>query len=181
MCEQKIYDFCKHNKVKDCKVLLAVSGGSDSAALFQLFTKLKARLGFSEIGVAHINHGLRQKESEREEKFVSHLANENGCEFHIKRLEGKKQVDSGIEEWARGERYCFYSKLKKDFGYKFVATGHTADDQAETVLMHVSRGCGLTGLCGIPPVREDGVIRPLLLLRKKKLRDWLKDNQKNWW
>jgi tRNA(Ile)-lysidine synthase len=180
MCEQKIYDFCKQNNVNNCKLLLAVSGGSDSVTLFHLFMKAKVDLGISEIGVVHINHGLRPKESDREEKFVSQLAQDEGCKLHMKRIKGKKQGDSGIEEWARDERYDFYAKIKRDFGYKFAATGHTADDQAETVLMRVSRGCGLTGLCGIPPVREDDIIRPLLQLRKKALRNWLKENKKSW-
>ncbi len=180
MCEKKTYNFCVDNNIKSVKLLLAVSGGSDSIALFHLFNKIKKRLDITELGIAHVNHGLRPAESELEETFVSQLAKQEGCRFHIKRLLGKKPRDSGVELWARDERYTFFCELRKMFDYHFLATGHTADDQAETVLMHVSRGCGATGLSGIQPVRNDSVIRPLLNISKKELRNWLVHNGKAW-
>lgn len=181
MCEKIVVEFCNKHNVKNCTILLAVSGGSDSVALFHLFVTLKEWLCIDEIGVAHVNHGLRPGESEQEEKFVSQLAIQAGCRFHVRRLDGKSFKDSGVEQWARNERYGFFSELMETFGYRYAATGHTADDQAETVLMRIYRGSGLTGLCGIKKKREDGVIRPLITLRREKLRVWLEKNEKKWY
>jgi tRNA(Ile)-lysidine synthase len=78
-----------------------------------------------------------------------------------------------MEEWARGERYAFFNDLCEVEGYDYIATGHTADDQAETVLMRIMRGSGIKGLCAIAPLREDNVIRPLLNIKRALLRAWL--------
>ena len=180
MCEKRVRSFCIDNGITATRLLLAVSGGSDSIALFHLFSALKTELAIEEISIAHVNHGLRPEESAREEAFVAKLAAEAGCRFHLRRLQRGKLKDTGIEQWARMQRYTFFESLKHEFGYRYVATGHTADDQAETVLMQVSRGCGATGLCGIQPVRGDGVVRPLLQIRKERLRDWLNGRGKTW-
>ncbi len=181
MCISTVYEFCIRHQITSCKVLLAVSGGSDSVALFHLFVALQKRLDISEIGVAHVNHQLRPDESVREEEFVSQLAAKHGCRFHSKKLQGKSPDDPGIEEWARKERYRFFMEVKEEFGYKFIATGHTADDQAETILMRLSRGSGMQGLCGILPVREDGVVRPLISERKDTLQSWLEKKGLKWY
>ena len=180
MSEKAVIEFCNKHNIKSCKLLLAVSGGSDSVALFHLFITLKEQLSLEEIGVAHVNHGLRKGESEREEAFVSQLADQAGYRFHVRKLSGKSPEDAGVELWAREERYSFFWELKEKYGYTFVATGHTADDQAETVLMRIYRGSGLTGLCGIKAVREDGIIRPLIKLRREELTTWLGKNGKKW-
>ncbi len=180
MCEKTVFEFCNKHNVKSCKLLLAVSGGSDSVALFHLFVTLKEQLSLDEIGVAHVNHGLRPDESEKEAAFVSQLADQAGCRFHDKKLGGKSLKDTGVEQWARRERYAFFKELKGKHGYAFIATGHTSDDQAETVLMRIYRGSGLTGLCGIKAVREDGVVRPLIKLHRENLTAWLEKNKKTW-
>lgn len=180
MCENNVIEFCNNHNVKSCKLLFAVSGGSDSVALYHLFVKLKEQLSLDEIGIAHVNHGLRPEESEREEEFVSQLAKQGGCRFYLKKLSGKNLNDSGVELWAREERYAFFKELQNKHGYTFVATGHTADDQAETVLMRIYRGSGLTGLCGIKAVREDGIIRPLINLHREELKAWLEKQGKAW-
>ena len=180
MNDKTVIEFCNKHNVKSCKVLLAVSGGSDSVALFHLFALLKEKVFLEEIGVAHVNHGLRPEESKKEEMFVSQLADQGGCRFHVKKLSGKSSKDSGIEQWAREGRYAFFKELKEKYGYKYIATGHTADDQAETVLMRIYRGSGLTGLCGIKAIREDGIIRPLIKLRRGNLTAWLENNGKKW-
>lgn len=180
MCENNVIEFCNNHNVKFCKLLLAVSGGSDSVALYHLFVKLKKQLSLDEIGIAHVNHGLRPEESEREEEFVSQLAKQAGCRFYLKKISGKNLNDSGVELWAREERYAFFKELQNKHDYTFVATGHTADDQAETVLMRIYRGSGLTGLCGIKAVREDGIIRPLIKLRREELKAWLEKQGKAW-
>ncbi len=80
---------------------------------------------------------------------------------------------SGIEAWARRERYKFFSSVRREQGIDFIATAHTADDQAETVLLRLTRGAGLRGLRGILPVRGDGVIRPILGIERRRLSEWL--------
>lgn len=181
MCKKTVYDFCKLHGVTSCKLLLAVSGGSDSIALFHIFSKLKESLHISEIGIAHVNHGLRLKESEKEAEFVFRLAKKEGFRFHINKLQGKTLKETGVEQWARNERYGFFAEVREKYGYRFVATGHTADDQAETLLMRIARGTGPAGLCGIHTVREDGVIRPLIKLRRKELKTWLEHKGNTWY
>jgi len=180
MCEKSVIEFCDTYDIRSCKVLLAVSGGCDSVALLHLFTGLKKQLALKRIAVAHVNHGLRPGESAREAAFVSRLAKQAGCRFHLKKITGKRINDPGVEEWARAQRYDFFLEIKRTFGYAYVATAHTADDQAETVLMRLARGSGLAGLCGIIPKREDGVIRPLINLWRKELEAWLKERGKSW-
>jgi len=80
---------------------------------------------------------------------------------------------SGIEAWARRERYKFFAEIRRERGIDLVATAHTANDQAETVLLRLTRGAGLRGLRGILPVRGDGVIRPMLGVERKRLTEWL--------
>ncbi len=180
MCEKTVFNFCHNYGIKSCKLLLAVSGGCDSIALFHLFNLMKKRLQISEIGVAHVNHNLRYKESEQEAEFVSCLSNREGFRFHIKELNGKNIYDTGVEQWARDERYRFFKELKLKYSYDFIATGHTMDDQAETVLMRIVRGSGTAGLCGIRTVRDDTIIRPLINLQRKKLKIWLKQRGHTW-
>jgi len=175
MCEKTVLSFCRPLFKPGSKLLVAVSGGSDSTALFHILVRLREELGIAALGVAHVNHGLRGPESDREEEFVKRLAGDFGSPCHVKRLSGLTLDEKGLEERARAERYTFFCSLQKQHGYIFVATGHTADDQAETVLMRLLRGAGLNGLAGIWPVRDDGIMRPLLTLRREELRRWLEE------
>ncbi|MBD3345953.1 MAG: tRNA lysidine(34) synthetase TilS [Chitinivibrionales bacterium] len=154
-------------------ILLAVSGGADSTALFHVMLHLKETFPFSKLGVVHINHGLRGKASDAEERFVCSLAENAGIRCHVKRLSAKKPSDSGIEEWARKERYTCFGEIMRSRGYTYCATAHTADDQAETVLMRLMRGTGLKGLCGILPKRDDNIIRPMLCITRRCVEKWL--------
>lgn len=181
VCRETVYNFCNEHKVQSCNLLLAVSGGSDSVALFHIFQSLKARLDINDIGVVHINHGLRGNDSDTEAAFVANLAQKGKSRFHYKKLSRKTLEDSGIENWARRERYAFYSELQHRFGYRYIATGHTLNDQAETFLMRLMRGSGLKGLGAIVAVRTDGVIRPLISLEKDFLRAWLVRHGYRWY
>jgi tRNA(Ile)-lysidine synthase len=155
-------------------VCVAVSGGSDSVALFSLLYRFKEQLGISRLAIIHINHRLRGSESDDDEAFVRRLAQQTDTPFFLTTLT-PLQKNTGIEEWARAQRYLFFEHIRKTQGYDAVATGHTANDQAETVLMRMARGCGLKGLCAITPVRQDGIIRPLLQCTRQQLREWLVD------
>ena len=174
--KEKVIRFFNRHVYPESSIVAAVSGGSDSVALIYLLHNLKEQLKIKNLAVAHVNHGLRGEESDEDERFVREIAQSLNLPFFIKRLSGHSCTDSGIELWARNERYCFFRSLQETSGFQFVATGHTLDDQSETVFMRILRGTGHRGLRGILPLREDGVLRPLLFIRKKELAGWLKIN-----
>jgi tRNA(Ile)-lysidine synthase len=152
------------------KVLLAVSGGPDSTALFHSFLSLRKKLKI-EIGVAHFNHKLR-KESDADAEFVRKMCKE--VRFHYGELKEKRRKGISPEEWARIKRYEFLKNVAEKEGYSLIATAHTLDDQVETVLMRIFRGTGIDGLNGILP-RAGNVIRPLLCVWRKDVLKYLKD------
>ncbi len=156
-------------------VVVGVSGGSDSTALLFLLAGIRDKLGISDLVVAHLNHSLRGEDSDKDELLVREHADKLGLRFYTKRLSGYNIGDSGLEAAVRRERYLFFEEVRKASGCSIVATGHTMDDQAETVLMRLMRGCGLAGLRGIVPVREDGIVRPLLGVRRQELIEWLRE------
>jgi tRNA(Ile)-lysidine synthase len=159
------------------RVCVAVSGGGDSVALFHLLYALRDRLAITALGIAHVNHRLRGRESDGDAAFVKNIAVGSGVPFYEKTVLLKDVPGTGIEEWARNLRYGFFSHVRTSKGYDYIATAHTADDQAETVLLRLMRGTGLAGLCAITPVRPDGVIRPLLYVQRVELRAWLEKNK----
>jgi tRNA(Ile)-lysidine synthase len=165
--------FRKYLSHEPFNLCVAVSGGADSVAMFHLIFSLKEELCIKRLGIVHVNHSLRGKESDGDADFVREIAGKYGVDFFSKSLVPPSIEAKGIEAWARKERYEFFGRIMEKEGFRFVATGHTADDQAETVLMRIMRGCGLKGLCGISPVREDGIIRPLLFIKREVLRSWL--------
>lgn len=149
------------------RVVCAVSGGADSVALLFAFYLLKEKLDIR-LEAAHFNHHLRGEESDRDEKFVLSLCDRYDIPLHLgggEIIPGKK----GLEAAARDARYAFFQDLPGK-----IATAHTADDNAETVLMHLIRGTGLKGLGGITPVRGK-VIRPMLRVTRKDVEAFLQE------
>jgi tRNA(Ile)-lysidine synthase len=164
------------------RVGVAVSGGADSVALLRLMLELRGKLGVV-LSVAHFNHKLRGKASEKDEAFVAGLAEKFGLTLHVGRGDvGKKakQEKKNLEDSARRARYAFFKRLTEGELVDCVATAHTADDQAETVLAHILRGTGLAGLAGIHPVTKDGIVRPLLEVRRGELRKYLRAKKQTW-
>ncbi|MGA7646031.1 MAG: tRNA lysidine(34) synthetase TilS [Terriglobales bacterium] len=177
------------------RVAAAVSGGADSVALLCLLLELRAELGIV-LSVAHVNHKLRGEESNEDERFVATLARRHGLDLHVR----KAPVDairnagksSGVEAAARELRYGFFRELARDGRVMKIATAHTLDDQAETVLLRMFRGTGMRGLAGIHPRivfevqgEEQGqafgeVIRPLLGFRRAALQDFLREQDQTW-
>lgn len=146
-------------------VICAVSGGADSMALLWCMYLLKEKLQIT-LSAAHFNHGLRGAESDGDEAFVRAFCAGYGIEFVCGRAQvtaGKK----GLEAAAREARYAFFETLPGK-----IATAHTADDNAETVLMHLVRGTGLKGLGGITPVRGS-LIRPMLSVTRQDVLAFL--------
>ena len=148
-------------------VICAVSGGPDSMALLWAMYLLREKLQLT-VEAAHFNHGLRGAESDRDEAFVRQFCKGYEIPFHC----GSAQVvagPKGLEAAARDARYAYL----KEFPGK-IATAHNADDNAETVLMHLVRGTGLKGLGGITPVR-DKLIRPMLTVTRQEILDFLEE------
>lgn len=146
-------------------VICAVSGGADSVAMLFALYLLREKLGIT-LEAAHFNHNLRGEESLRDETFVRELCTRYEIPLHVASGEihpGKK----GLEAAARDARYAFLESLPGK-----IATAHTADDNAETILMHLVRGTGLKGLGGIAPQRGK-LIRPMLGITRREVEDFL--------
>jgi tRNA(Ile)-lysidine synthase len=176
------------------RVAAAVSGGGDSVALLCLLLELRAELGIV-LSVAHVNHKLRGEESDEDERFVAKFAGQHGLELHVCEAPDSNQnpdqvVDrsSGIEATARELRYKFFRQLAREGRVTKIATAHTLDDQAETVLLRIFRGTGIRGLSSIHPrvsFEEQGrtfgeVVRPLLGFRRAALQEFLRERGQSW-
>jgi tRNA(Ile)-lysidine synthase len=152
-------------------VVIAVSGGIDSTALLIAL----AELGSADIIAAHINHHLRGAESDGDEAFVRDLCTRLGVPLRV--ADGTLHSDAvrhrGIEAAAREIRHARLHAVRAESGAKYVATAHQKNDQAETVLMRLATGGGIAALRGIHPVRDDGVIRPLLEVTRADLERFL--------
>ncbi len=155
------------------KVLVGVSGGPDSVALVHMLCKLAPAKKF-ELAVAHLNHGLRPVASDQEADFVKKLVHGLGLRFHLDQI--RLNINKGsVEERARQARYDFYYRLAKNHGYTKIALGHHADDNAEAVLQHLLRGSGLRGLAGIPPKRDDLIVRPLIDIYRADIMSYVNE------
>ena len=187
------------------RVGIAVSGGVDSVALLRLMLELRQELGIV-LSVVHFNHQLRGAESNGDENFVAALARHHKLEFHcgsgdVRSYAAEKHLS--LEAAARALRYNYFRRLLKDGTLTRIATAHTLDDQAETVLLRVVRGAGTRGLAGIYPklsvsVRQEQgnnssssnsapqkkapafIVRPLLATRRKELETYLASLKQDW-
>jgi tRNA(Ile)-lysidine synthase len=163
------------------RIGIGVSGGADSVALLRIFAELRTPLGISVL-VLHFHHQLRGAEADEDERFVKALAEEFDLEFESGRgdVAGEARLHGwNVEDAARRLRYRFFASASAARGLKRVAVAHTANDQAETVLAHLLRGTGLTGLAGIYP-SAGLIIRPLLELGREELRGFLSDLGQPW-
>lgn len=173
------------------RVGVAVSGGADSVALLRLLLELRGELGVV-LSVVHFNHQLRGGESDEDERFVGALAAKHGLEFFCDRGDVKalaKAKHLSLEAAARAARYEYFRRLLEERVAESVATAHTLDDQAETVLLRVVRGAGNKGLAGIYRKLRVGagsnadarlVIRPLLGTRRGEVEDYLGNIGQDW-
>lgn len=163
------------------RIGIGVSGGADSVAMLRIFSELRAQLGIAVL-VLHFHHQLRGAEADEDERFVKALAGEFQLEFESGRADvaGEARLHGwNVEDAARRLRYRFFSSVAESRGLDRVAVAHTANDQAETVLSHLLRGTGLTGLAGIYPV-SGLIIRPLLELGREELREFLSESGQRW-
>ena len=159
------------------KLLVGLSGGADSVALLLL---LLERGGV--IGAVHVNHGLRGEASDGDEAFVCSLCAEKGVPLWVYRASPPEGKHPG-EDWARQARYGFFRQAMRASGADAIALAHHLDDQAETLLMRLMRGAGLTGLTGMAAdIEIDGlrVVRPLLGVSGRELRAMLRERGQAW-
>ncbi|SHI07577.1 tRNA(Ile)-lysidine synthase [Sporobacter termitidis DSM 10068] len=173
---QKITDFAGRHGMLPPKglVLAAVSGGADSMCLLQALIELSEKAGFT-VAAAHFNHLLRGAESDGDEAFVARFCLERGIPCHTERgdVRGASAARGlGIEAAARELRYDFFGRTAEKTSAARIATAHTADDNAETVLLNLTRGAGAGGLSGIPP-RRGKIIRPMLTVTRGEVLDFL--------
>src|SRR4030042_1434879 len=158
------------------RVIAAVSGGPDSVCLLDALHQLSRDLEISLV-VAHYNHGLRDNEDEAETRLVHDMAVSLNLPFETGKADHLRGQESSVEEKARDARYSFLEGVRDKHMAGKIALGHTLNDQAETVLMRIIRGSGPQGLAGIPPVRDKGIIRPLLGIKREEIMDYLKVRQ----
>lgn len=158
---------------KGDKILLAVSGGPDSTALLDIFSKLKKKYAL-ELAIVHVNYGLRGKDSQKDEEFVRKLAEKYGFKIFVL-CPGRAQKKVS-ENYLRDIRYTFFEKVRKENNFDHIAVAHTLDDQAETYLMRLIRGAGLQGLAAMRH-KNQHLIRPLLAIERKEIIAYLKENK----
>jgi len=196
--EARVIDFVqRHSFISpDEIVVIGVSGGADSVCVLHILAKWQKELGIK-IHVAHLNHQLRGVESEADAKYVSNLAASLDIPITIDRQDVaayRAEKKCSIEEAARELRYGFLAKVARKVGANRIAIGHTKDDQVETILMHILRGTGITGLCGLAPCSPMAydrqgmlamsqkrsnllVIRPLLDITREETMSYCQEHQ----
>ena len=164
----------KNNMLSDGDtVVVAVSGGADSMCLLWFFNKFSSLLDINII-CAHVNHGIRGEEAVRDELFVKNFCSEHNIRYECARFDVPalaKATGEGIEACGRRLRYEFFSSVAENAK---IATAHNLNDSVETFIFNLSRGTGIKGLCGIPPVR-DNIIRPLSDCTRDEIESYLSE------
>ncbi|MFC1954490.1 tRNA lysidine(34) synthetase TilS [Chloroflexota bacterium] len=181
--EPKVLQFIRENHLTDNqrKLLVAVSGGPDSVCLLHILNRLRETLGI-ELYIAHLDHRLRDVDSTADASYVSQLARRLGIPATVKTRNVRDyhaRQHTSLEEAAREVRYNFLAEVAQSIGADCVVTGHTSDDNVETILMHLIRGTGTRGLRGIQPVNRwqssensISIIRPLLPVSRRETIDF---------
>ena len=175
MTSKVLKTISEHKMTTKCDILgVGLSGGADSVCLAHILIKNKDVLGIKSIKGIHIHHGIRGEEADRDLAFCRQFCENNGIEFvsyctNIPEEAGK--TGESIEECARRVRYSFFEKS----GCDKIATAHNLNDNMETFIFNLSRGASLSGLCGIPYVR-DIYIRPLLDCSRSEIEEYLNEN-----
>ncbi len=177
MIEQTVFQFFQNHYDFKSPLLLGLSGGPDSLALFHLLLKYRKQHPF-ELGIAHVDHGWRQESSE-EARLLQNIVEKEGLPFHLKTLL-PEDLQGNLEAASRDARILFFADLCQKYHYQAVLLAHHADDQAETVLKRVLEGASLPYLCGL---RETATVhnvlfwRPLLKINKNEILQWLERHQ----
>lgn len=176
--EEQVYRTIRgYNMIaKGDRIVVAVSGGPDSMALLNSLIALKDRLG-CELVVAHVNHMIRAV-ADSETEYVKRFCELNKIQCYIKKADVvtiAQQQKKGTEEMGRIIRYDFFDEVLEESKANKIAIAHNANDNAETVLMNVLRGTGISGLKGIEPVRDNKFIRPLINQERLSIERYCED------
>ena len=160
------------------KIVLGVSGGPDSLFMLNILNNLKEKLHIKLI-VAHINHKIRE-EANSEEKFVKDFCQKIGVEFYSKGIEVEKYANNnkiGLEEAGRKIRYEFFEEVCKETGANKIAVAHNKNDKIETMIMHLLRGSGISGLQGIQPKSNNKIIRPIIEIERSDIEKYCEEHK----
>lgn len=179
MILKTVLDFInKNNLIKSGdKILVGLSGGADSVCLTHILLSLKESLN-TEVFAAHVNHGIRGKEAERDENFVKDFAEKYKITLFVKHADVPNESRKrGISEELCGReiRYEFFDEIVRKYTINSIATAHNKNDNAETVLMNFIRGTSISGICGIP-VKRGNIIRPILGLSRDEIIQYIEEN-----
>lgn len=168
----------KYNLInKNDKIILGVSGGPDSLFMLNILNNLKEKLQI-ELIVAHINHKIR-KEADSEEQFVEKFCKKINVKFYSKRIEVEKYANNnkiGLEEAGRKIRYEFFEEVLKQENANKIAVAHNKNDKVETIIMHILRGSGISGLQGINPQTNNKIIRPIIEIERKDIEKYCEEH-----
>ncbi len=164
------------------KIVLGVSGGPDSISMLNILRELKEEgtLQFNMV-VAHINHMIREEAIE-DEKYVEDYCKKNGIECYVKRInviEYAQNNKIGTEEAGRKARYDFFDEIAQKTNANKIAIAHNKNDKIETIIMHILRGSGLSGLKGIEPIRNNRYIRPLIDCERQEIENYCEKEKLN--
>ena len=169
----------KYNMInKGDKIIVAVSGGPDSMCLLNILYTLKDEYDLS-IVAAHINHCLRGKDADDDEKYVESFCKKHDIDFYATRInvqEVANKENVSFEVAGRKCRYDFLNKVRLKLNYNKIALAHNSNDQCETILMRIMRGAGLEGLAGIKAIRDNIYIRPIIEINREQIEDYCKEN-----
>lgn len=161
------------------RVLVGVSGGPDSVALLHALHRLEAQYDIH-LGVAHVDHQLRQPHSAADARFVASLCTELKLPFYHQAIDVRslqRKAKCSLETAGRRARYRFYYQTAQNHAFTKIALGHHADDNAELVLMNLLRGSGPLGMAGMPPIRDDIIVRPMIHIRRSLIMQFLMENK----
>lgn len=178
--KQKVLDTIRKYKLIENgdKIVLGVSGGPDSITMLDILRQLREGLEF-EIVVAHINHMIREEAIE-DEKYVQEYCKKNNIECYIKRIDVEKIANTkkiGTEEAGRKVRYEFFEEILQKTGSNKIGIAHNKNDKIETIIMHILRGSGISGLKGIEPKRDNKYIRPLIECERSEIEQYCEENK----
>ena len=168
----------KYNLIQDGdNLVLGVSGGQDSLAMLYVLAELKNEEINFDFSVAHVNHLIRE-EAKQDEEFVKETCKNLGIKFFSKSIDVKQIAHNkkmGVEEAGRASRYEFFDEIAKKTNANKIAIAHNSKDKAETIIMNLLRGTGISGLKGIEPIKNEKYIRPLIECSREEIENYCKE------
>ena len=181
MIKEKVLETMKKYNLIECgdRLVLGVSGGPDSICMFFILNEIKEKLGFDFV-VCHINHGIREN-AIKDEEYVKNFCEKLGIKFYVLHTKVKEYAVSnkvGLEEAGRKLRYDYFEEIAKKENANKIAIAHNKNDNAETIIMNILRGSGISGLKGIEP-KQGKYIRPLIEIPREEIELFAKENSLN--